>query len=248
MMKFIQSLKYTTKKWIEKQYFNPDILGVFISPTYLVRRSLIQNIATQADHITGRVLDIGCGSKPYQPLFKNVTEYIGMEYDTPENRKRNGVDVFYDGETFPFPDDSFDSVLATEVLEHVFNPDLFLSEIHRVLKKKTGILFLSCPLMWMEHQRPYDYGRYTSFGITRILKKQAFEILWQGRTVSGGAAIFQLIASYIRTKLRVKNYYFQIFLYSLCISPFTILGIMASKFSSQDSPVFIGNVVLVKKV
>ncbi|MBP7006030.1 methyltransferase domain-containing protein, partial [Patescibacteria group bacterium] len=164
-------------------------------------------------------------------------------------RKRNNVDVFYDGDTFPFPDNSFDSILATEVLENVFNPDVFLSEVHRVLKKKTGILFLSCPLMWMEHQQPYDYGRYTSFGIVHILKKQAFEILWQGKTVSGAAAIFQLIASYLRTKIRVKNYYLQIFLYSLFISPATILGIVASRFSSQQgSPVFIGSVVLAKSV
>jgi hypothetical protein len=65
---------------------------------------------------------IGMFVNPYYNLFSS-DEYIGLEVDTPENRKNKKADVFYDGKRIPFPDSYFDWVISTEVFEHVFNPE-----------------------------------------------------------------------------------------------------------------------------
>ena len=100
-----------------------------------MRKELYKNISLLGKQIGGKVLDIGCGSKPYQKLFTNTKEYMGMEFNSPENRKRSSADIFYDSKHFPFENETFNSVIFTQVLEHIFNPDEFLSEVKRVLKK-----------------------------------------------------------------------------------------------------------------
>ena len=67
-------------------------------------------------------------------------------------RQRGEADYFYDGQSFPFKGGSFDVVLTNQVLEHVFNPDVFLSEIHRVLTPD-GVLLLTVPFLWDEHEQ-----------------------------------------------------------------------------------------------
>lgn len=234
--------------WVRKQYFYPDyILGVCINPTFLARRALADGVSRLSRLLNGRMLDIGCGSKPYRRLF-DATEYVGMEYDSPENRAKGVADTFYDaGGVFPFPNEHFDSAIATEVLEHVFDPDEFLQETHRVLKRG-GLFLLTCPFMWGEHQFPHDYGRYTSVGLAHLMEKSGFKIVEQKKTVTGPAALFQLLAAYIRTKITIQNYYVRIFLYIVLISPWTLLGALCSKASSEDSDIYIGSVILVQKL
>ncbi|RME57501.1 class I SAM-dependent methyltransferase, partial [Candidatus Parcubacteria bacterium] len=153
---------------------------MFINPFYFARKGLAGHIADLADRVTGKTLDVGCGSKPYESLYAS-SEYIGLEYDTPENRASKEADFFYDGETFPFESASFDSVVANEVFEHVFNPDRFLDEVHRVLKSG-GRLLMTMPFVWDEHEQPHDFARYSSFGIRYLLEKHGFEIVDQRKS------------------------------------------------------------------
>src|SRR5437773_3335923 len=112
--------------------FRPAMNNAF----YFIRNALYKKVKQYAPALKGRLLDFGCGSKPYQSLFANVTEYIGVDYNSPGHSHANEqIDVFYDGKKIPFPDEYFDSVFSSEVFEHIFNLEEIIPEIKRVMKK-----------------------------------------------------------------------------------------------------------------
>jgi len=172
--------------------FNPDIRF----PSYLIRKGLFNAIAKHAKMLNGRLMDLGCGSKPYKSLF-SVTEYIGVDYNS-EGHPHEGesIDVFYDGITLPFPDEYFDSVFSSEVFEHVFNLDDILKEIHRVMKKK-GKILVTCPFSICEHEVPNDYARYTSFALRHLFEKSGFRVLHFEKTGNHVLTIMQLRIMYV---------------------------------------------------
>ena len=163
------------KSLYTRQFFSPGWIGIFVNPFYFARAGLRDAMVEFSPGLSGSLLDIGCGSKPYRSLF-NVDAYIGLDIDSENSRKRGVADQLYDGGEFPFPNDFFDSALCNQVLEHVFNPDEFLSEIKRVLKPR-GKLLLTVPFVWDEHEQPYDFARYSSFGLRALLVKQGFKII-----------------------------------------------------------------------
>ena len=232
---------------IQKQQFNPNLLGIFVNPFYFARRGLFKDISNLAHRLKGKTLDVGCGSKPYKALFREITEYVGMEFDSVANRTKGQAEVFYNGQHFPFDDDYFDSVVATEVLEHVFNPDEFLSEISRVLKTD-GQLLITTPFVWDEHEQPYDFARYSSFGLTHLLKKHSLEVVEHKKTNANIKVVFQIINCYIHKIIPFKNYKLRLFFYIIFISPFTILGIILSHLLPQNNDLYLSNVVLAKKI
>src|SRR5665647_2047822 len=113
-------MKQALKAIYRRQMFFPGWLGIFINPFYFARAGLRDAMSEFAPTLSGRLLDVGCGSKPYRSLF-TVDAYIGMDIDSEVARSRGIADHFYDGNAFPFVDGSFDSVLCNQVLEHVFN-------------------------------------------------------------------------------------------------------------------------------
>lgn len=211
----------------QKEQFSPGFLGLLVNPFYFARKGLYENISILSNYIKGDTLDVGCGQKPYEKLF-NSSRYIGLELDTIENRKNKRADYFYDGTTFPFQDSEFDSVIANEVFEHVFSPSDFLSEIYRVLKPG-GILLITVPFVWDEHEQPHDFARYTSFGLQHLLEKSGFEIIEHRKSVSDIRVVFQLLNGYIYKKTVTKNGYINMFIAFFLMSPFNIMGELLSK-------------------
>src|SRR3954470_22484498 len=134
------------KSYYDRQLFMPGLTGLFINPFYFARRGLLLAIRTLAHAVHGQVLDVGCGSRPYESLF-GASNYVGLELDTPNNRSVDMADVYYDGKTFPFEANLFDSAVCNQVLEHVFEPDAFVREIARILKTD-GKLLLTVPFVW----------------------------------------------------------------------------------------------------
>ncbi len=234
------------RKYIEKQEFNPDITGLLINPFYFARRGLYKNIKELSKFIKGRVLDVGCGQKPYEELF-NCEQYIGLEYDSPQNRAVKKADYFYDGTTFPFDGKEFDSAVMNEVLEHVFNPDQFLKELNRVLKDGANLL-LTVPFVWDEHEQPYDYARYSSFGIKHLLEKHGFEILEFRKSVDNIGVIFQLINDYIYKLIIKKGKKYEFWLTNFLTAPFNITGIVLAFILPKNKDLYLDNIVLAKKV
>ncbi len=229
-----------------KQYFEPTpILGMLFNPFYIARKALWNEIAKLGKFIQGKTLDIGCGSKPYEKCFLSQ-EYIGLEIDNTINRAIKKIDVFYDGKKIPFDDHTFDSVVCFQVLEHVFEPNDFLCEIYRVLKPN-GKLLLTVPFVWDEHEQPYDYARYSSFGLTYLLKRHSFEIIKQEKTVQNFGVIVQLIAEYIYKKsysTRITKY-----LAMLClIFPTLLIGSLLAQILPKNKDLFLDNIVLAQKI
>lgn len=152
--------------------FNPNLSN----PYYFIRKLLYKKIEAYSPLLSGRLLDFGCGSKPYKSLFTNVSSYTGIDYENSEHlHKQSQVDVFYDGKSIPFGNNEFDAILCSEVFEHVFNLEEIIPELNRVLKPG-GKILITCPFVWYEHEVPYDYARYTIFALQHLLEKNGFEI------------------------------------------------------------------------
>src|SRR6476469_1391980 len=101
-------------------------------PLYLHLRPLWLALEASLSTCRGRVLDIGCGLQPYRPFLDAAqTEYVGIDREGPLSTPT----IVGSAESLPFPDESFDVVLSTQVLEHVPDPEQALTEAVRVLKK-----------------------------------------------------------------------------------------------------------------
>jgi SAM-dependent methyltransferase len=225
--------------------FFPSVLGVFINPFYFSRKGLARGLSALAPRITGKVLDVGCGNKPYMSLYR-ASEYIGLEIDSPENRAAKSADHYYDGERFPFESQSFDSVVSNQVFEHVRDPDLFLSEISRVLRTD-GLVLITAPFVWDEHEQPHDYTRYSSFGMTSILNRHGFEILELRKSVDDIRIVFQLLNAYIHKQTLTRSKLANLLLTVLLMAPVNIVGEIMSWITPRNPDLYLDNIVLARK-
>ena len=233
------------KDLYHRQEFYPGFLGIFINPFYHARFGLQKAMDGFSSKLKGRLLDVGCGSKPYQELFA-VDDYIGLDIDNESTRNRKIADYFYDGTTFPFNDDEYDSILCNQVLEHVFNPDEFLSEIKRVLKPG-GRLLLTVPFVWDEHEQPNDYARYSSFGLKALIDKNGFNVIGYKKIGTDVSTIFQLINAYLY-KIFVKwPLPIRVVITMTLMSSFNLLGIMLGMLLPRNPDLFLDQIVLAEK-
>ena len=192
------------------------------------------------------MLDFGCGSKPYKKLI-HVDEYIGVDIEESGHHHRDAnIDVYYDGITIPFDNNHFGSVFSSEVLEHVFEPDLILSEISRVCKIG-GHLLLTVPFVWNEHEQPYDYGRYSSFGIKHLISKHGFEVIHYSKTTNFVQTVFQLWNTYVFQEI-LRKPFFQMLLTPVFIAPITILASFMSFILPTSDSLYFNNVIVAKKI
>src|SRR4051794_28234668 len=142
------------------------------SRTYLFRFLTRAGEAVQPGE---RVLDAGAGRAPYRSLFAHA-EYETADFLAVQGKKYAEPDYVCDLVDIPVDDARFDHVVLTQVLEHVPEPAKVLAELHRVLKPG-GTLWLTAPLFYAEHERPFDFFRYTQFGLRRLLERAGFDVL-----------------------------------------------------------------------
>ena len=233
------------KAYYLDQMIRPGLVGLFVNPFYFARRELLRAVQSLAPELRGRVLDVGCGSRPYERLV-TAREYVGLELDTPENRRTKNADVFYDGRKLPFEDASFDAVICNQVLEHVFEPDAFVSEIARVLRSG-GRLLLTVPFVWDEHEQPRDYGRYSSFGLAALLARNGLKVLRQEKTAGDVKALFQLINAYLYKVTVTRSAYANLLLTLVLMAPFNLLGSVLAWVLPRNADLFLDNVVLAER-
>ncbi|MEB2782427.1 methyltransferase domain-containing protein [Algoriphagus sp. C2-6-M1] len=157
--------------------FNPDQITFQNIDRFYIKSSILRYIKSKLKYFKGDFIDVGCGEKPYQDMImqnSTIGSYVGVDLIGGTEYKL-GVepDFFWDGITFPFPDLSYDSALATEVLEHCPDPSITLLEIYRILKVDSPLL-LTVPFIWPTHESPHDFYRYTPFGLRYLLAKAGF--------------------------------------------------------------------------
>jgi SAM-dependent methyltransferase len=144
----------------------------FVEAAPLERTSIYRFVAEQARLLPpgARVIDIGAGEGPYRELFGDQ-RYVTLDRaDTPHSGE---VDLHGDAASIPADDESFDVVLCTQVLEHVSQPLEALQEFHRVLRRG-GLMLATVPFLWEEHETPFDYYRYTRYGIADLVARAGF--------------------------------------------------------------------------
>jgi SAM-dependent methyltransferase len=146
-----------------------DLDLLFRTYLFIPRKLLRDAVREFGGRLDGRMLDVGCGSQQYRK-FLGCREYFGIEWSADKRPP-----VVADVTQIPFCDDAFDSALCTEVLEHLPEPGRCLSEIHRVVKPG-GQVFFTVPMTVHTHSEPYDFYRYTAFGLRYLLEKHGFEI------------------------------------------------------------------------
>lgn len=156
--------------------YQTSFLSFFVNQGYLIRKALWKEIKQYAKNADGKILDFGCGSKPYETAFSICNSYIGLDIaESGHDHSNSKIDVFYNGIVLPFPDDAFDKIVCFEVFEHLDNPEVSLEEMARVLRVG-GELFITIPFIYGEHEIPYDFQRWTSFGITNLLQRHHFRV------------------------------------------------------------------------
>ena len=147
-------------------------------------------------YISGKTLDYGAGSAKYRNLIiPHTSEYITFDMITGEH-----IDVVGDALKAPFRDSSFDTIISTQMLEHVEKPWVVVSEIRRILKSG-GICILTAPFLVPYHADPRDYFRYTKEGLESLFKNEGFEIEESGSygkppSVLGEMIHFSLFSPY----------------------------------------------------
>jgi ubiquinone/menaquinone biosynthesis C-methylase UbiE len=150
----------------------------------------------------GRLLDIGCGNKPFLKYTqKHVSEHIGLDHhDSPHGKE--SVDVFGYADDLPFENSSFDTILLTQVIEHIENPKNVFSEVSRVLKSD-GVLIISWPFLYPIHEAPRDFYRYTKYGVTYLSENAGLQII-NFKAVSGfWISYFSFLSIYLFGKSKL---------------------------------------------
>ena len=167
----------------------PDLefrLKDFLRPSprksdYWERLSILRSVEALAARLEpGPMIDVGCGLKPYVSILQRAgSNYWGVDYPVTvanAHSLASRADVFAESQRLPFRTGAFTTVISTQVLEHVPDPGALLGEMARVLRPG-GSLVLSAPMTWPLHEEPYDFYRYTIYGLRRLLTATGLEVV-----------------------------------------------------------------------
>jgi len=208
-------------------------------PGFICRKRIDDAIYANAHFYHGVLLDVGCGIKPYKKIFEPfVTKYLGLEYSPDSGYLGNLSDFCGDAAALPLADNCVDTILCTEVMEHIDNPERTISEFSRVLRPG-GMILTTAPFVYPVHDK-YDFFRYSPDGLAAIMKRHGFEVELI-EPLSGTAATLALLFNlywfnigFIWTKwLYPVGVLLRPLLWLLCFV-FNVIGIIFEKIVRSD--------------
>lgn len=172
----MQNDQATVKAGLQRMYGDSAFQAKVFTDTSdhgFIAVSLIErSISLLAKELSGDFLDVGCGTQPYLAYFQHVSKKTACDFDA----NRGNVDFACPADQVPLPNTSVDSILCTEVLEHVPNPMAVWKEFHRLLRPG-GKVLLTTPMYWPPHELPYDFYRYPEHGLRRLIDQSGFRLL-----------------------------------------------------------------------
>ena len=164
-----------------------------------------------------RVLDAGAGIAPYKAYFQHL-QYESADFEQVDKPYAKSTYVCDLCDRIPVEDGRFNNIVFNQTLEHLKEPAKALSELYRVLAPN-GRILCSVPLFYQEHEQPYDFFRYTQFGLGYLFAEAGFEverIEWLEGFFGTSAYMFQTMYYYLPARLRGSPFL------SLFATPFLI--------------------------
>lgn len=220
---------------IEEHFFRPRWYSVFINPYFINRYSLYQAVrsfALQAPK-EANLIDVGCGLKPYRELF-TTPSYVGIDIEGGgHSDTAKTVNVFFDGTKIPFPENSFNTLICTQVLEHADDPEKLVNECARVLSPN-GRAFFSMPFTYPEHETPYDFRRFTRFEHQRLLTKCGFTDIKIIQTTGFMGTFAQLLVIWLFESIPFRSTILKTLLTAFIFAPIQIFGLLIDKLTNKS--------------
>lgn len=169
----------------------------------LAYRQLAAALRYSADrYASGRLLDIGCGTKPWRETFADrVDEHLGADHEQTLHGLA-AVDIVCDAYSVPLAEGSVDTILLTEVLEHLERPADALAECLRLLRAG-GHVIATTPFSWPLHEAPRDFFRYSPHGLRHVAETVGLEVV-EMRPLSGIWSTIALHVSYALQRWRPR--------------------------------------------
>lgn len=222
------------REWLKKkeiefwQKKRNSIIPSILQFDYLHMRSLAEAIKKALGRLPKnkkyRILDVGCGEKPYYSLFSPFAKrYIGIDVD------KKVADIVAPAEKLPFKKSIFDLVVSFQTLEHCQNPSKVVAEMKRVLKPK-GYMLLTTHGIWMHHPSPHDYYRWTHEGLRELFK--TFSTTEVEATLSNWSSLLQLLNVELYS-LACQRWYLKLPLYGIIILS-NFLGKILMPFGNKN--------------
>lgn len=230
---------------INSQKFNPPLYSIFYHPFFFIRKEIYRFVKENSNLFSGELLDFGGGSKPYQHLFPQIRNYYSIEVES--DKEEINADLIYDGKNLPFEDNKFDTIICTEVFEHIEDLSFTLKELKRVLKPE-GKILITTPFMCIEHEMPNDYRRLSLNGLISLMKKNDFELKKKKKFLNNILTITQLINFYLYTllmnkKRKIINY----LLYFLLMGPINVIGFLINLVLPKIDEMYFGTGTIFEK-
>lgn len=167
--------------------------------SYFNDKAIYSFLQKNVGQLHGEVLDIGCGRMRYKQTILNsgrVKKYIGLDLEAGKFSYSVPADIYWDGIKMPLADNSIDSAILFEVLEHCDDPRIVVAEAFRVLKPGGTILF-STPFLYQLHGIPFDFQRPTPFGLKKLFSDAGFAQIHTEGSGSWDASMGQMMSIWI---------------------------------------------------